>query len=268
MSRAPGIGDAALEGALLDLAPHVAFPAERDLSMRVTAAIRTETVRRDAPRIRRRPARAFAFAGGLAMAALLGLALTPATRDAVADFLGIGGVRITAGGGAAPTPTASAGTNLALGELVTLEEARALVDFSILVPGASGFEEPDEVYVAGFPPGGRVSLVYDAGRSLPRADKTGVGLLITEFEGMLENTLVKKLAVQQQVRPTEVDGKLAYWVRGPHTLFYLDAEGELRQETLRLSDNALIWTSGSMTLRIESSLSLEDSLAIAESMDS
>jgi hypothetical protein len=265
MSRRLGAGDAHLERSLRDLGPLVAFPATPDLSARVTAAIRTEG-RAPVSRPQRRPARAFAFASGLAVVALLGLALTPATRDAVADFLGIGGVRIETGHGAAPTPTAAPGTNLRLGERTTLEDARDRVEFSVLLPDVLGLANPDEVYVADFPPGGRVSLVYRARGWLPKANQTGIGLLITEFEGTLEGDIVKKLSGMQQVVPTDVNGAPALWVRGEHPIFYLDAKGNERTETLRLSANALVWTRGTTTLRIESSLNLADTLTIAESM--
>lgn len=257
-----------LERALRDLSAHVAFPPEPDLAPRVVAAIEIERSRRTAvPVPRRRPARAVAFGMAVLVAATLTVALSPATREAVADFLGIGGVRIETAPGPLPTPTAGRGDNLALGTKTTLEEARAAVDFDVLVPSVAELGDPDEVYLStAFPAGGRVSLAYRAGGSLPEARTTGLGLLVTEFEGTVEPELAKKLAVQQQVRPTDVNGSLAFWVRGPHTVFFLDANGQVASDTLRLSANALIWTDGTTTLRIESELNLADTLRIAESM--
>jgi hypothetical protein len=165
------------------------------------------------------------------------------------------------------TPTAGPGENLSLGVETTLEDARERVDFPIRVPSVHGLGvNPHHVYYSDFPAGGRVSLVYRPQEWLPEAEATGVGLLITQFQGVVETDVVKKLASQEQVQPTEVAGRPAYWVEGPHTLYFLDADGRQRTDTLRLSANALIWMDGDTTIRLESELGLADAVTIAESM--
>jgi hypothetical protein len=264
-----GFDDARLDQALRDLGPALALPREPDLAARVTAAIRSgpvpTTVR---PSRRSRAALAFATAAFVVIVASLALAFSPAAREAVADFLGIGGVRIKIGPERGPTPTAAPGENLSLGVETTLEGAQERVDFRIRVPSVLGLgSKPHRVYYSDFPAGGRVSLVYQAQPEwLPEASATGVGLLITEFEGDIAPDLAKKLTTQEQVEPTDVNGSLAFWVEGPHTLFFVDANGVQRSDTLRLSANALIWTDGDTTLRIESELDMDDALKIAESM--
>ena len=269
MDRRPGFDDARLEAALRDLAPRLALPAEPDLVVRVTAAIRAGERQRDV-RLPRWPRRALAFgmAVFVVLFASLALVFSPAARDAVADFLGIGGVRIKVGPQRGPTPTAAPGENLSLGVETTLEDARDRVDFPIRVPSVLGLPpNPNRVYYSGFPEGGRVSLVYRAQPDwLPEANPTGVGLLITQFEGDINPEFSKKLASQEQVMPTDVNGSPAYWVEGLHTVFFIDANGEQISDTLRLSANALIWVEGDTTLRIESELDLVDTLQIAESM--
>jgi hypothetical protein len=266
MARRPGFDDG-LERALMELAPRLALPAETDLVPRVTAAIRAGA---GAPPLRapRWSRRALAF--GMAALVLLAsgtLALSPAARDAVADFIGIGGLRVEVGPRPAPLPTTPPGENLSLGVETTLDDARERVDFSIRVPDILGLANPDRVYYSDFPAGGRVSLVYRAQPDwLPEASATGVGLLVTEFRGDVEPELMKKLSSQGQVRPTEVNGSPALWIRGPHTLFFVDEDGRQQTDTLRLSANALIWMEGDVTLRIESELDLVDALTIAESM--
>jgi hypothetical protein len=195
------------------------------------------------------------------------LAFSPAAREAVADFVGIGGVRVKVGPRPAPAPTTPPGENLSLGVETTLDDARERVDFPIRVPSVLGLADPDRVFYSGFPTGGRISLVYRAQPDwLPEASATGVGLLVTEFPGDIEPDLMKKLTTQGQVKPTEVNGRPALWVRGPHTLFFVDKDGRQQADTLRLSANALIWMDGDTTMRIESELSLVDALTIAESM--
>jgi hypothetical protein len=269
MDRRPGFDHGGLERALVDLGPALALPAEPDLVARVSASIRAGSAPRD-HRVSLRPRRALAFvtAAFVLIVTSLALAFSPAAREAVADFLGIGGVRIKVGPERGPTPTAAPGENLSLGVETTLAEAQDRVDFPIRVPSVLGLPpNPNAVYHSDFPPGGRVSLVYRAQPDwLPEARASGVGLLIMEFEGAAEPDFAKKLSAEHQVEFTDVNGSPAYWVEGQHTLFFLDANGRQRTDTLRLSANALIWTEGDMTLRLESELELEDALTIAESM--
>jgi hypothetical protein len=245
------------------------MPDEPQLAARVTAAIRTGPAPRveRLPRLLSRPVAVFGTAV-LLVAISATLAFSPAARDAVADFLGIGGVRIEVGPSAGPTPTAAPGENLSLGVATSLEDAQERVDFDIRLPNVADLPAaPDSVYYSDFPVGGRVSLVYRARPgSLPETSTTGVGLLLTEFQGSIDGDFAKKLAVDQQAQATEVNGRLAIWVRGPHTVFFLDAEGRPQAESLRLSANALIWVDDGVTFRLESELTLKDSLTIAESM--
>jgi hypothetical protein len=264
--RVQDFDDAALDRALIEMATRIDWPPEPDLAPGVRAAL--EAV--PSPRPRRAwtmPRRAFAFGTALVVViATLTLAFSPATRQAVADWLGIGGVRISFGRG--PTPTASPGTNLALGTRKTLDAARDEVDFPVSVPSLGGLGPPDFVYVSPIPPGGRVSLVYRAEDGLPNTDETGLGMIVTEFRASLEPDFAKKIIGDQgRLEVTEVDGDIAYWIEGPHTIYiYKDREGLIREDTVRLAGNALLWERDGITYRIESALSLERARAIAESM--
>ena len=256
-------GDGRLEGALESLGPDLAFPPAPNLGDRVRAAI-------EAGEHRARPwmaRRAIAFAAAaLAVIATLTLSLSPAARRAVADWLGIGGVRIVHGPG--PTPTAAPGANLALGSRATLDEARAEVDFPVTVPSLPELGEPDSVFVAGVPEGGRVSLVYEAGGILPNTDETGLGMIVTEFRATIETDFMKKVIGKEALPEiTDVDGELAFWITGPHTVYlYRDVDGDIREDSVRLAGNALVWEHDGITYRIESDLDLEDARRVAESM--
>jgi hypothetical protein len=269
VDRRAGFDDARLEQVLKDIGPRLAWPAEPQLARSVVAAIAAREPVQEKKRAHRfRPALAFGVAVLVVLFASLALvAFSPAAREAVADFLGIGGVRIEIGP-TGPTPTARPGDNLFLGDETTLEEARERVDFQVRVPSVLGLPpEPNSVFYSDFPVGGRVSLVYRAQPDwLPEASTTGVGLLLTEFQGSLDGDLIKKSADHEVLVPTEVNGAPAFWVEGPHSLFYYDAKNRLRSESLRLSANALIWTQGGTTFRLESELNLSDALTIAESM--
>jgi hypothetical protein len=213
------------------------------------------------------PRRAFALAtAAVVVVATATLTFSPAARHAVADWIGIGGVRISRGGG--PTPTAAPGSNLALGSRSTLAEARGAVDFSVAIPSELGLGRPDAVYLSAVPVGGRVTFVYNANEALPATDETGLGMIVAQFRASIGPDLAKKVMGKQGgFEVTEVDGALAFWLPGPHTFYlYRDAEGHIRQDTLRLAGNTLLWADDGVTYRIESGLDLDTAVRIAESM--
>ena len=64
-----------------------------------------------------------------------------------------------------------------------------------------------------------------------------------------------------------VNGASGYWISGGvHEIIYLDPNGVPISNTLRLAGNVLLWQRGDVTLRIESSLSLEQALAVARTV--
>jgi hypothetical protein len=158
--------------------------------------------------------------------------------------------------------------DLGLGDPVTLERARGLVDFPVLVPSAPGLGRPDAVFASGVvPPGGRVDLVYRARPGLPASPFTDAGLLITEFRGQTTPEFMKKVTRAGLVEEVSVGGQPGYWFSGePHFFTYIDADGTFREEQTRLAGNTLIWQRGDLTLRLEGDLPRAEAIRIAESM--
>jgi RNA polymerase sigma-70 factor (ECF subfamily) len=241
----------------------------------------------------------------VALLALAGVLVTsPAARTAVAGRLGLRGVQIShvpsgpapgpaarTGAGAPPgvsgspgaaTPGAGASSaapgasgslagGLGLGERDTLVEAQARVGFPVLVPASLG--APDEVYVSTQPPGGQVALVYR-----PRPDladtrsggQAGAGLLLAEFRGDLNvdrGFIAKGLGPNTTIETVAVEGGAGLWIAGrPHSFFYRDANGQVRDETVRLAGNTLLWERGPLTLRLEGAATRDDALRIATAL--
>jgi hypothetical protein len=55
------------------------------------------------------------------------------------------------------------------------------------------------------------------------------------------------------------------WIEGqPHTVLYRDSDGQVREERSRLAANTLLWEQSGLTLRLESSLSKDEAIRIAE----
>jgi hypothetical protein len=215
---------------------------------------------------------AWLLAAILLIAIAGGLVFFPEARNAIADRLGLKGVQIRWVDDVPTLVPSPVGEPLLLGRPVSLDEARAAVDFPVLVPG-TGFNTPQEIYLLDQDQGAMVSFVYPAGPGLPATDETGVGALLTQFKGdadrdMIEKGLLNDGAQETHLEAVSVGGEPGFWISGAsHTFFVVcyDA-GECRQERYRLAGNVLIWEQEGVTLRLESGLSREDALAIAESI--
>jgi hypothetical protein len=236
-----------LELALRELGPQVAWPTTPDLAGAVRRRIEAEPARRF-------PARRLALALAVLAAAVGAVLAVPPARTAILDWLGIGGVEIRR---VAELPAVPPDGRLVLGQRVTLENARRLAGHPVLVPDEEGFERPNAVYVDTTAPGSPVALVYGPlGR--PR-------LLVLEFRAapLIEKALLGETRVEQLA----VDGARGLWIEGPrHEFFYRTGSGESMRDTQRLAGNTLLWTRGTLTLRIEGDLSKEEAIEVAESM--
>lgn len=296
--RARPPDDAALERALRDLGPHLDHPPTPDLAGRVRARLAATPVPPSRPTWWHVPRRPTVAVVTLIVLLGVGLALAPGGPRAIADRLGLRGVTITyatptssspangttrpsatAGsiGTAARTPTPTLAPTatatrspvdpaFGFGPPLTLDEARRRVPYPILVPTLPELGAPDEVYVGSAPVEGQVALVYR-----PRPDRPlggAVGLLVTQFRGATDPGLFKKIVdPATTVESLTVNGGRGYWIAGaPHQFLYLDQDGAVRAETLRLAGDTLLWEQDGRTLRIEGARSRDEALRIAASL--
>jgi hypothetical protein len=253
-----------LETRLRALGAESTFPPTPPLAEAVTARLLA------APAPRARGARRRALALALAAALLIpaaAVAAIPDARDAVLEWLGLrdSGVEIrrvpTTPAAPAPAPD-----RLALGDRVTLAEARARVRFTPRLPATLG--RPARVHVAGTPRGGRISLVYAPRPGLPQL-APGVGALVVEFRGSGTRQLIQKaLGPGTRVRRVAVDGAPGAFLSGdPHAFVFVDADGAVQEETLRLAGNVLVWERAGLVLRLEADVGLREALRIARSVE-
>ncbi len=71
----------------------------------------------------------------------------------------------------------------------------------------------------------------------------------------------------ESLQGTMVNGQPAYWVEGEHLLSFYDEDGRVVSQGVRLvAGNTLIWTEDEVTYRLETVLSLEEAVRMAESM--
>lgn len=244
-----------LERRLERLAAAVEVPSTPDLATRVTAALSADAWRR-------RWWPAWAGAGVVAATLLVALVVAP-VRSAIADWLGIGGVAVDLSTEPLPDPGP---VDIDLGRSVSLDTARAAVEFPLLVPAALG--QPDEVRLAEAPTGALVYLVYAASDELPAAPGTGVGALVTQFRASLAGgTITKVVPPDGSVDEVEVRGVPGLWISGEmHLIGYLLPDRSVIDDSIRLAANTLLWEEGGITYRLESALELEETLEVAESM--
>ncbi|MDQ3692372.1 MAG: hypothetical protein M3464_01920 [Chloroflexota bacterium] len=224
----------------------------------------------------RRYHRVLVTASLMLLIVIMALLAVPDFRTAVADRLGLSGIVIWFIDEAPPelpAPSPQEATRY-LGRHLPMSEARSAVDFSIQVPTTAAMGEPDWVYLTF----GRaeeliVTLAYRNSDALPESEFTGVGALLTQFRASTNRDLIEKGLYSKGISPdtrltsVTVSGAPGYWIEGAaHLLLYEVPSGETFGDELRLAGNVLLWEGGDMTYRLESELTMEAAIAIAESM--
>jgi hypothetical protein len=256
----------ALEEQLSRLGGDLDWPATPDLAAVISRRIG----------VRRAPQRQWfesrwAMAAAVAILALAALLAYTPSRDAIAHWFNLSTriQQVPHLRTPTPQPPGPLGKRLGLGEMTTLEAARAAVKWKVLLPPSLG--TPDEVYLQlpplG-PPGGEVTLVYASRPGIPTSGQTGVSLLVTEARGLVNREFFGKI-VGPDTTITEIEaaGNPGYWIAGkPHIFFLIDDAGNVRDETLRLATNTLLLNDSGVVVRIEGDLTKDQALQIAASL--
>jgi hypothetical protein len=278
-SRQPllAISDETLGGALRDLGSSLAFPSAGAEAGRpdVAALARARIVTLDFRPSRAGTRRWFGFGLRpmrrglvLAIAALLVLA-------AIAGAIGLGlpGLRIIFGDVPSQRPVASPsasaspsplGSDLGLGAAVSLSDAEERAGFDLVLPADPAIGPPDVAYALGR----RVNLVWATRPGLPDTEVDGIGLLISQFEGRVDPGFYNKIIDSgSKLTRVTVDGSQGWWISGgPHFFYYIDPEGNAVEDTHRQVGDTLVWTTGEVTYRLETSLGMEAAISLAESL--
>lgn len=277
MSDPRTMSDAELEAALRDLAGAVMSPAAPGLARAVRLRIAagdggaaSRSVGWNLPTFGRPLQRALLFA----VAAVLGIA-------GIAAALGFGlpGLRFVFGPSTSPTaltPTASPAArhtatpldDLDLGQAVDPAMLNQAAGYDALLPTLPELGPPLAVYVDRQPPHARVSAIYPARAGFPAAGGSQVAVLVTEFPGRIEEGFFQKqIDPDTTVQPVTVGDHPGFWVSGqPHRLMYVELDGSVKTDSIRLVGNVLAWTAGDLTVRIEGAPDLATALRIAASM--
>ncbi|RPH35367.1 hypothetical protein EHM92_06280 [bacterium] len=204
------------------------------------------------------------------------LMLIPPARAAIIEFIQIGIVRIFR---AEPTPstppneefpstivpvTATPGPTLEalipiledLAGEMTLEEARQAVNYSILLPSyPPDLGEPDRIFVQ--EADGKMTILVWLDPQEPEHIRMSLHFVPP---GSWAIDKMNPALVQE----TTINGQRAVWAVGPYPIRF--SNGNL--DFIRLIDgHVLIWTDDEMTYRLETDLSLEEAIKVAESLE-
>lgn len=201
------------------------------------------------------------------------LMLIPPVRAAVIEFIQIGVVRIFQGEPTPPdqefpstivpvtaTPGATSQPLIPLLERLagetTLEEAQQTVGYPLLLPSyPSELGEPDRVFVQDAE-GDMTILVWID----PQQPKD----VLMSLHFIPPGSWAVKKVDPTLIQETTVNGQRALWTIGPYPMRF--SNGNL--DFIRLIEgHVLIWFDGQMTYRLETRLSLEEAIMVAESLE-
>lgn len=276
ISRFANLPDDQIELALGDLGRAVEFPRTPDLTSAVRARLESEPAPPKEPgNVRFLTSWRIVAAAAALILIFLGAALVglPNFRHAVADHLGVRGIKITFVD-ETPTPEATPlGNSLLLGNRVTLAEAKAAVPFELKMPILPGLGEPDEVYLRALPDGQpMVSFIYYPSDVVPETEETGVGALLMQFQTNVETPMMgKAIGESGDMFMVEIgtEHDQGYFISGPSNFVMSFDPSQVNccaPQYSRPSGNVLLWSHEPVTYRLESSLDSVDSVKIAESL--
>jgi hypothetical protein len=259
-----------MEEMLVNAVGAVEYPATPDIvaGVRARLASAESSSRRRTPPVQRWAPAFVAGAVLIVVGFLVALAVSQETRDAVADFLGLGvegeeiAILPTPGPGETPTPLPSPRPIETYATPIPAGALRARVGFEPATPAGSG--EPAASYVADFAGVEIVILSYerfDLWQVRLEGETFGKGIGVFE-----KGAFTKEARVIEQL---QVNGELAYWIgNGSHIVRFVDARGTVVTGSERTVErNTLVWRSATgMNYRLETDLSRDEALALAESL--
>jgi hypothetical protein len=256
---------AELEQQLTSLGADLGWPQTPDLALAIRSRIAAPLVLR-AHWYQSR----WALAAAAVLIALGALGAYQPAREAIASWVNVHVLiqRVHVLPTPSPLPPGPLGQRLGLGGRTTLADAQRKLSWQITLPAAIG--QPDEVYLQLPPSGptqGEVTLVYSTRPGIPVAGETGVAVLVTEARGSVnEGFFGKMLGPDTTFEPVTVAGHQGFWIAGaPHVFLFTDANGNVRDETMRLATNTLILDEGGTVVRIEGNLTKAQAITIAPS---
>ena len=247
----PGPSHADLEVGLRDLGAHldVGSAALADVVVaRLADGHRPTDWRLDPRRLRQ-------LAAAILVVTLAALAALPPTREAIADWLGVGGVRITQTDQPPPTGRPDRPPSPTLPP-TALDDVAADLSFDVRRADPALAGPPLAVAVDPRVATGVLEIRYRAFTLVQLASAPGEPPVLDKFVGG-----------GTSVRPATVDGHDGFWLSGePHEIGFIGPDGRLDADSVRRSGNVLVWEDAGVTSRIEGLETLDAALRQAEAL--
>ena len=248
------------EKQLIEIAKGMDYPSTPDIAGFVSARLRPAK----SPRL---ISKTWAWSLTIALILLLSLLLIPPARAAILEFIQIGIVRIfpqPIEPTAEPIQTIVPSTATPISSLpfletiagkTTLEDAQGQVPYPILLPTyPADIGEPDYVYIQNADGNMTILVWLD-----PQSPETVLMSLHFIPDGSWAITKVSPTLIEE----TTVDGVRAIWAVGPYPLRFTNGDLDF---TRIVDGNVLIWADDILTYRLETNMSLEEALKVAESL--
>jgi hypothetical protein len=183
------------------------------------------------------------------------LAVTP-TREAIADWFGIGAVRITRSDGPLTTGDPTAPTTAAR-PTVDIDDLPGLVPFEVRLPDPDRFGDPAALSVDPDVPSGLVEARYPTFTLAQMASTSGGAPVMAKTFASRDTT----------VTSVTVRGQEGLWLSGDvHEVAEVGPDGEVETDTTRRVGNVLVWEDDGVTYRIEGLDTLDAALSVAASI--
>jgi len=253
------------EAQVRSIASRMEYPPTPDLAGNVTA--RLQLLAR--PRL---ISKAFVWSLTIIIVLCSSLMLIPSVRAAILEFIQIGTVRIfspeptdqsttTATSQAQTAITSTSPASDVLSSLdqmagqTTLAEAQANVEYPILLPlYPTDLGEPDHVYIQEMN-GNALILVW--------MDPQDQEQVLMSLHFIPNGSWAIKKMEPTVIEETTVHGDRAIWTTGPYPL--ITNSGNIQYMRL-INGHVLIWAASDVTYRLETNVSLEEAVQIAESL--
>jgi hypothetical protein len=137
----------------------------------------------------------------------------------------------------------------------TLADAQSKVPYSILLPEyPSDLGAPDHVYIQNMD-GPMVILVW--------LDPAQSKEILMSLHFIPDGSWAVKKFEPTVIEETQVNGEYAIWTTGPYPMYFSNGDLQFRR---MVTGHVLIWAGEDVTYRLESDLSLEEAVRIAESL--
>jgi len=258
------------EEQLRSIASEMNYPRTPDIAGFVTARLRFSTHSRLFSKAR-------AWSLTIVLIVILSLVLISPVRAAIIEIIQIGIVRIfpqptvptvqpvitaTPESFAPQAATASSSVSTLIKTLdglageTTLDDAQTKVPYLLQVPTYPlGLGKPDRVYVQDLNDGKMTVLIWFDSQD---PAKVSLSLHFIPSGSWAINKMKPKV-----IRETQVKNQRAIWTEGPYPLILKNKDIEF---TRLIEGHVLIWSEGDITYRLETNLSMEEAIKIAESL--